>query len=527
MPTQAPPPAGTPYLEGASLESAFPFFVLLDPQLTIVRAGAAIMRAVPGLAKGQSLLTHLLPVRPKALLDTCDWLQYVGAPLVLNGVVNQALRFRGQMCPQHGTGILLLLSPVVNRFEDLLPLNISLSDLAPHDATGDMLMLNKVAQTSFDDAQRMATRLRQRGRQLQLMTELSGHGIAYFSPSGDLQQSNPLLAQLLEWPDMCAQPRTEAMIERQLQAITRPQFGKDLRLHNLAKGGAATEKSQASDVLSPCLIVQTLKGRYLKLNYETTDAQAHVLFVRDVTAETLIDRMKSEFMSTAAHELRTPMTSIYGFSELLVNRTFSVDQAHKLAQTIHKQASWMISLLNKLLDLARIEARQGQDFDIETLSMGALLEEVMTSYCDTQTRPRITIHADEPCPTIEADRIKAAQAIGNVLSNALKYSPDGGPVTVSYGSAGREGTPGVRIEITDKGIGMSPEQLARVFERFYRADPSCNIPGSGLGMSLVQQIMSLLGGHIDIQSQLGHGTQVMLWFPASKPQTAARLIESA
>jgi signal transduction histidine kinase len=134
------------------------------------------------------------------------------------------------------------------------------------------------------------------------------------------------------------------------------------------------------------------------------------------------------------------------------------------------------------------------------------------------------------------DRNKLHQALGNVLSNAYKYSPTGGPVTVQLlaappggegadGAAGGDGTPGggaqwgIRVE--DRGIGMSADQLARVGERFYRADSSGTIPGTGLGMSIVKEIVELLGGRLQLASAPGQGSQVTLWLPALRPRAAA------
>jgi signal transduction histidine kinase len=119
------------------------------------------------------------------------------------------------------------------------------------------------------------------------------------------------------------------------------------------------------------------------------------------------------------------------------------------------------------------------------------------------------------------------QALSNVLSNAYKYSPGGGPVRVRLvrGHATAEGPGTVGIEVQDGGIGMSAEQLARVSERFYRADASGNIPGTGLGMSIVKEITELLGGRLALASEPGQGTTVTLWLPAA--HAGANLIQPA
>ena len=118
---------------------------------------------------------------------------------------------------------------------------------------------------------------------------------------------------------------------------------------------------------------------------------------------------------------------------------------------------------------------------------------------------------------VRGDRKKLMQAVRNIVSNAYKYSPQGGLVSVSVlhdmARGGRQARVGVRVQ--DHGMGMTPEQSARVFERFYRADASGNIPGTGLGMSLVKEIIELHGGTVDLQSEWGVGTSVTLWVPVT------------
>ena len=136
---------------------------------------------------------------------------------------------------------------------------------------------------------------------------------------------------------------------------------------------------------------------------------------------------------------------------------------------------------------------------------------------------------------MRADRKKLNQAVINVLSNAYKYSPVGSPVGIEFVQsapgvpyAPDSGTPLVGIRITDRGIGMTPEQIDRVFERFYRADTSGKIPGTGLGMSIVREIVVLHGGEVSIDSKFGAGTTVTIWLPAANaPVPSGQSLETA
>jgi PAS domain S-box-containing protein len=249
---------------------------------------------------------------------------------------------------------------------------------------------------------------------------------------------------------------------------------------------------------------------------------SQILYFRDVTHETEVDRMKSEFLSTAAHELRTPMASIYGYVELLRMREFDAPKRKQLLETVSRQSELMSSIINELLDLARIESRRGKDFVLEHVALQEVLAEVVAGYKPPAERLPPHLPASEVPLWVQIDRKKLQQALLNILSNAYKYSPQGGEVQLRYCHAHTEGHgPQVGVEVQDQGIGMTPEQVRRVCERFYRADASGQIPGTGLGMSIVKEIVELSGGQLHIESHLGQGTTVTLWLPQSEPPPLA------
>jgi PAS domain S-box-containing protein len=248
-----------------------------------------------------------------------------------------------------------------------------------------------------------------------------------------------------------------------------------------------------------------------------------ILFFRDITQETEVDRMKSEFLTTAAHELRTPMVSVFGFTELLLHRPVSEGRRRDMLETIHRQASLLINMVNELLDLARIEARQGKDMKREPCRVGDLVEQAVAGLMVHGDDRRVRVACRHAALTLHVDPEKIHRALVNVLSNAYKYSPAGGEITLCTLDGEVDGAPALGVRIADHGIGMTPEQTRRVFERFFRADPSGNIPGTGLGMSLVKEIVELHGGRVVLESRLGEGTQVTLWLPLEADATVARL----
>ena len=246
---------------------------------------------------------------------------------------------------------------------------------------------------------------------------------------------------------------------------------------------------------------------------------SRLLYARDVTHEIEVDRMKSEFLSHAAHELRTPMASIFGFTELLISQEFDDATRKDLLATIHNQTAWLVDIINELLDLARIESRRGKDFHIEAVSLAPLMREVAAAMQIDAARWPLSVDCGDGLPPVRADAAKLRQALTNVLGNAVKYSPQGGAVDIRCGVESRDGKPYIGIRVTDHGIGMTPAQLARVGERFYRADTSGNIPGTGLGVTIVKEIVELHGGNLAVDSTPGAGTTITLWLPAAPVDT--------
>ena len=206
-----------------------------------------------------------------------------------------------------------------------------------------------------------------------------------------------------------------------------------------------------------------------------------------------------------------------------------------LIETIHRNAGLMSSISNELLDLARIEARRGKDFIFETWQARELVQRIVANFKPPEGRDAPQLDLPAQALWLRADPKKMEQALNNVLSNAYKYSPGGGAVRVTLlarggdegegeGAAG-EGRFEIGLKVADRGMGMKPAQLARVCERFYRADTSGKIPGTGLGMSIVSEILKLHRGRVEISSIPGTGTEVTLWLAAADAPAAGELAD--
>lgn len=247
------------------------------------------------------------------------------------------------------------------------------------------------------------------------------------------------------------------------------------------------------------------------------DSFSEVFYFRDITQESEVDRMKSEFLTTAAHELRTPLASVMGFSELLMNNNYDINKVKLIAETINRQSVNLKHLVDDLLDIARIEARGSEAMNLSVTTAQAVVDECCEVIAGEDTNCELFFDKhDCVWPRIRLDESKIKQALMNILSNAFKYSEDNGMVVVDTVQHTHEsGDTWFGIRVTDQGIGMNQEQLARVGEKFYRADNTGSIQGTGLGVALTSEILALHNGHIEITSQLGQGTQVTLWIPVS------------
>lgn len=242
-----------------------------------------------------------------------------------------------------------------------------------------------------------------------------------------------------------------------------------------------------------------------------------LLHFRDITHELEVDRLKSAFLSTAAHELRTPMASIYGFSDLLSQRRYSTEQTAELAEIIHRQSGNLMTLINNLLDLARIDARGQEDARLAPTPLGVVLDDALLGLAPGEPVRQWLIDCHDKSALLLVDRPRIKKALTQVLINADQYSPPHLPVRVQTRAQARDAGPGVAIDIIDQGLGMSPEEVRRVFERFYRGKPDCAVKGNGLGMSLVSEIMAMHAGDVQVHSQLGRGTRVSLWLHHAEP----------
>ncbi|MFH1665101.1 MAG: ATP-binding protein [Candidatus Omnitrophota bacterium] len=225
------------------------------------------------------------------------------------------------------------------------------------------------------------------------------------------------------------------------------------------------------------------------------------------------DKVRTDFIANISHELKTPLTSIKGFIETLEDGAIDDrENARRFLSIIGKHTERLISVINDLLKLAEVENRDSRigraKFDVKYL-----LDEIIWGFDHELSVRSQTLKVDYKGDDfkIRGDKDKIEQVMANLIDNAIKYTGSKGEIRVSL----FEKTDSVMLSVEDNGIGISPEHLDRIFERFYRVDTahSRELGGTGLGLSIVKHIVTLHGGHIYIDSEVGKGTKLTVMLP--------------
>lgn len=227
------------------------------------------------------------------------------------------------------------------------------------------------------------------------------------------------------------------------------------------------------------------------------------------------NRVKSEFLANVTHELRTPLTSIIGFAELLREGPVSESngKAARYAENILISGRILLEIINDLLDLAKIEAGR-VELHLENVRPEELCATLLdfTRPLGDKKRLELLLSADDDLPVLVTDRGKLRQVLFNLLSNATKFTPEEGKITLRVS---REGADFVRMSVSDTGPGIAPEHQAIIFEKFRQIDGSATRehPGTGLGLAIAKELTYLLNGEIGVDSVLGHGSTFWLKLP--------------
>lgn len=242
-----------------------------------------------------------------------------------------------------------------------------------------------------------------------------------------------------------------------------------------------------------------------------------ILVHRDITEEYKVDQMKSELVSTVSHELRTPLSSILGFTELILNKELKPERQKKYLETIYKEAGRLTHLINDFLDLQRMESGRLY-YDKETVELNGLVNEVVEPFKVNQAKHDFKVSNTEGPLYIDADKSKIIQLLTNLISNAAKFSPEGGPITIRV----EQNSGNALVHVSDQGLGIPQDEVPKLFQRFHRIDNSerRKIGGTGLGLAICKEIAAAHQGEISVDTELHKGSTFTFQIPSLHELTA-------
>ncbi|MFQ5823764.1 MAG: ATP-binding protein [bacterium] len=312
-----------------------------------------------------------------------------------------------------------------------------------------------------------------------------------------------------QWFDLFGKNVIEQPTEHIIKNRRLNKFIQDIKMDGQKKYETIEITLESLDGWKPIV----LQARAARIMNEKNELIGIVTILRDITREKEIDRMKTELVSMVAHELRSPLTCISGFSELLLDQTTSRKQLEEYASIILKESNRLNELINKFLDISKIEAGKSQ-VRKSPVDMKMLVQKVLDFNAQLAEKKQIKINLEAPetVSNISVDRDMMDQVVLNLYSNAIKYSPEESKVTVRIFENKNE----LGVEVEDTGYGMSETALPHIFDKFYRVTDNDNvrdITGSGLGLSLVKEIIEIHGGKIKVKSKIGEGSKFTFTLP--------------
>ena len=265
----------------------------------------------------------------------------------------------------------------------------------------------------------------------------------------------------------------------------------------------------------PAFEVKT-DDRLLLVSAHRVEGAGAIVVLVDLTEMRRLEDVRRDFVANASHELKTPLTSIRGYSETLLTDELPADMRRQFLETIRSNAERLQRIVDDLLDLSRIESGRWRP-EAEPLDPSAVAAEAWHARRAAAAAKGLTLEADfaGDARLVLADGVALAQIFGNLFDNAIRYARPETPIRVR----GRPAASGssVLLEVTDQGTGIARDALPRIFERFYRVDParSREAGGTGLGLAIVRHLVESMGGEVEAESELGKGTTIRFHLPAA------------
>jgi len=250
---------------------------------------------------------------------------------------------------------------------------------------------------------------------------------------------------------------------------------------------------------------------------ETERPDGVIAVIQDITEHVKLDNMQKELVADVSHELKTPITSIMGYADTLLEGEYDKETQTKFLNVIATEARRMARLVTDLLTLSRYDNNK-KNIRKESFDLGDLVKKCQDKLAIEikKKHHKVDCFVTADVPPVYADKYDIERVILNVLTNSIKYTPDGGEIKIYVGFVYND----AYIKIFDNGIGIPEEDLGRIFERFYRVDKARTreMGGTGLGLSIAKEILDKNGGSIDIKSVVGQGTEVVIRIPTKETE---------
>lgn len=261
----------------------------------------------------------------------------------------------------------------------------------------------------------------------------------------------------------------------------------------------------------------TIKDKIIRFTFAPFKIENKIggilVVMHDVTSQQKLEFSRREFVANVSHELRTPLTTVKSYAETLADMPYDEEMHTKFLGTIANEADRMTRIVKDLLTLSRLDEGEYELRPFEQINLSDFLSGVVERmfFSAKEKHQTLLLHAPNENSVVLSDRDKLEQVVINIISNAIKYTPEGGKIDIYFGTLYKDAF----IKVRDNGIGIPKENLPRIFERFYRVDKarSRETGGTGLGLAIAKQIMNQLGGNISIASEVGVGTEVIISVP--------------
>ena len=371
--------------------------------------------------------------------------------------------------------------------------------------------------------------LQERGNILRVTFDNMDHGVVMFDDEFKLTSWNRQIVQLLDLPKSLLTGRQN--FEDFVRFLAkRGEYGDVDADAQLRKLTAEAGRHYSFERTRP-------NGTVLEIKHNPLPGGGMVIIYTDITerkryeealtaardqAEAM-SRTKSSFLANMSHELRTPLNAIIGLTEMLVSNAarFGTDKALEPLRRVNRAGTHLLGLINQVLDLSKIEAGK-LELNLESVSIAPLIEEVVGTARSLaeQNKNRLSVECPRDLPPIEADAMRLRQILLNLLSNACKFTKDG-EISLRATPIQHDERQFIEFSVTDTGIGMTPDQMTRLFEEFSQADATTarHYGGTGLGLAITRRLCQMMGGDVTVASEPGKGSTFTVRLPFAASHT--------